>query len=213
MIPHLLEQKRGGVIVRIIFWTSFLVVLGALFFPISFGGRHGRSYSSRAKADLRSLATAIEAYYVDNNYYPAWSELPALNAFGTIKDMPKLANGVRIPTFRIKQSDSDTLMTLTTPVSYITSYFQDSFGKPRPNSYAYWRNEIAEQRSEGDIPPKEGWIAWSMGPDGDYDLTLENVRLAYDPNESVPNDYLLDCCTYDPTNGSTSNGDIYRTKQ
>ena len=53
----------------------FLLVMLVIALLVLFAGRFisysTRSKTSRAKSDMRSMATAIEAYFVDNNEYPA----------------------------------------------------------------------------------------------------------------------------------------------
>lgn len=55
--------------------------------------------------------------------------------------------------------------------------------------------------------PVKGWIVWSAGPDGDYDLDWK----LYDPTAENPALAYLNS-VYDPTNGAVSNGDIVRRK-
>jgi type II secretory pathway pseudopilin PulG len=156
-----------------------------------------RSKVSRVRADMRSMATAIESYYIDTNAYPAWSNDPSRNAFGELaKTDPSLASE---PTFMMKKSISDPLMTLTTPVMYITGYMRDPFTKAKGATFSYWAT-------------KNGWILWSPGPDGKYSLSLENIAKAYDPAAQNPSPALIGM-TFDPTNGTTSMGDIWRIKQ
>lgn len=55
------------------------------------------------------------------------------------------------------------------------------------------------------------WIIVSRGPDKDYDFDPKRV---YDGSISQPAVSLLTSpFTYDPTNGTISNGDIRRVKQ
>jgi len=143
---------------------------------------------------MRSLATAIEAYHVDNDAYPAWTVDPGQTAFWNSE--------VRMPTFRRRGEEG--LCTLTTPVAYVTSLFPDPF---RPSNdkrtFAYW------------VPPDgRGWILISPGPDDDFDLTLEQLPRAYEPgNRAGYSDVLLSEFTYDPTNGTISGGDLWRVSQ
>lgn len=179
------------------FYVIVLFVLGGWYLIVSDSGyvcSQTRADVSRVKADLRSMATAIESYYVDTDQYPTWSAV-------------KVGAGPpQIPSF-ITESNSQ-LGHLTTPISYVTSYFTDPFAPPKYSTYAYW------QVDSHDVEGLEfkGWIAWSAGPDEDYDLTLQNIAQAYDPAAAVPNIFLSQV-TYDPTNGEMSNGDLYRTKQ
>jgi len=180
------------------FYVIVFAVLGGFYLFFSNNGYvcgGTRERVSRVKADLRSMATAIESYYVDTDAYPAWSAV-AVNSES------------QIPSF-VGSSPSDSLIGhLTTPISYVSNYFPDPYTRPNDRSYAYW--QIDSHDAEGH--EFNGWIAWSPGPDEDYDLTLQNIAQAYDPAAKVPNNYLLQI-TYDPTNGEMSNGDLYRTKQ
>ncbi len=94
-------------------------------------------------------------------------------------------------------------MSLTTPFSYIMSYDVDVFAPIRGATFNYW----STPSYKGD-----GFIIWSPGPDKDYDLTLENVEIYYDPRYEVPSPGLIER-QYDPTNGARSGGDVFRTKQ
>jgi Tfp pilus assembly protein PilE len=181
----------------------FLVVgiLVAFAIPDFIGCCGGRSKASRVRADLRSLATGVESYFVDNNVYPNYSDNPAINANReAAQEAPVLFD---VPTFRADYPRSG-YFTITTPIAYITSYFTDPFAPAKRATFAYW---TPDPKSDA-----VGWIMWSPGPDKDYDLTIANVALAYNPNDRVPNDYLIER-TYDSTNGTESNGDVYRIKE
>lgn len=59
-------------------------------------------------------------------------------------------------------------------------------------------------------PMSKGWILISPGPDLDYDIDPERD---YDASIAQPSIHLLSIVgTYDPTNGLTSDGDIWRVK-
>lgn len=222
-------MKKGFTLIELLIVVAIIAILAAIAVP-NFLEAQVRSKASRVKADLRSLATAIESYYVDNNSYPAVdSSDPAGNTGGFgygINLVPGASQSLLgAPTFRVKVDSLDNMMTLTTPVSYITSYFADPFAKTRAALYLYSTpspNLTLEIRNSG-------WIAWSYGPDADEisgwgtdvagDIQYspgDDPRVYetwYDPSQRVPSIELLTSATYDPTNGSTSNGDLYRTKQ
>ena len=144
-----------------------------------------RSKVSLTKADMRSLATALESYYVDCNDYPAWT---------TGADS---ANKWELPSFQVSTPQKK-IMTLTTPIAYITSFLQDPFSK-EGKTFSYYS-------------VKNGWILWSLGPDQKVDLSLELIKKLYRADISQPSLDLLQYY-YDPTNGSASGGDIVRIKQ
>lgn len=152
----------------------------------------------RTKADMRSMATAIEAYYVDNNCYP--SSDPSVN-------LRKVAPGQ-------KAISSFTTTSLTTPIAYITSIPSDPFaGEGQIFGY-----HMATTVVPGKKPESAGWILLSPGPDGRFDLDPGVYRADPDPKaysgaSSVAPQPELIAGAYDPTNGTVSAGDIWRIKQ
>ena len=82
---------------------------------------------------------------------------------------------------------------LTTPKAYLERMPRDIFTEGRRMPFAY------DQGSKG-------WILFSPGPDGQYDIQPE-VMGHLDQNDRW--DYLVDV-KCDPTNGSGSRGDISR---
>ncbi len=201
---------------RVVVYTGVILTAVYILRPHRYVASRGAPVS-RAKSDMRSLATAIESYFVDYGVYPASSVLGSANHPETTTLPP---NGdLPIPTFRLRLPGSSEFETLTTPISYITQYFTDPFAPSRGDTYAYWVWQYQDGPEKGETP---GWILWSPGPDRDYDITAANVASLYSPfdilpgNGSpfylVPSNALLER-TYDPTNGSTSDGDVYRFKQ
>ena len=151
----------------------------------------GRSKVSRVRNDLRSISTALEAYFVDNNDYPACAKGDlGVNAFMLKKEAPER----NIWTFRISRGEGDA-MSLTTPVAFMSSMPSDPFANYRGSSFGYYAND-------------RGWIMWSCGPDSVYDIDPEKD---YDADTTNPLPSLI-MKTYDPTNGSVSRGDVWRIK-
>jgi hypothetical protein len=153
-----------------------------------------RESVSRTRSDLRSMAVALESYFVDNNSYPAWVQ-------GSDADSQVQGNSIlaSMPTFRraVGSSPGGTglPMTLTTPVAYLTAYMADPFNGQSPNTFSYF----------SDV---RGWILLSPGPDGDFDVA---PSVDYKSSMPQPSPELL-LLAYDPTNGEVSGGDIYRVR-
>jgi prepilin-type N-terminal cleavage/methylation domain-containing protein len=61
--------KRGFTLIELLIVVAIIAILAAIAVP-NFLEAQTRAKVSRAKADIRSLATALEAYSVDNNKYP-----------------------------------------------------------------------------------------------------------------------------------------------
>ena len=130
-----------------------------------------RSKVSRVKADMRDIATALEAYMVATNQYIACTLDPDEEAL-FVSDTP-------LPTFRIANGRG--LPSLTTPVAYMSSMPYDSMSRARGMNFAYWNDR------EG------GWILISPGPDGVFDIAHEMLPTLYDPYRSNPR--ATDCGT------------------
>jgi hypothetical protein len=213
--------------------STSIIVIAILFFLLnaaSFMGRFSeagpRAKVSRMKADMRSVATAIESYAVDYEGYPD-------------VDPASLPAGKR-HRFSVEYSRA-ALSRLTTPVSYITpSKFEDAFGaEDQWIGYANLRQVTEDDlrlgvrtsggeralvaaalEKAGDLEARKrladhGFILTSAGPDKiDYMRSVgeKNQGFAHaflflvEPGLGVGWDFL-----YDPTNGTSSTGDIVRT--
>jgi type II secretion system protein G len=188
-------RTRGFTLIELLIVVAIIAILAAIAVP-NFLEAQTRAKVSRAKADMRSLATAIEAYRVDNNRYPvAWFQPPIIY----IED-------------RWRQ--------LTTPIAYITAIPPDVFGDrvdmsfPAPpweyrtfdflvdnlaiaGQHAFFEDLYSFGHSRATL-----WFEASQGPDQQPGATQPG-----DAPNSMSNLGLL----YDPTNGTVSIGDIIRT--
>jgi hypothetical protein len=127
----------------------------------------------------------------------------------------------KVYTFRVWASSGEvnSFHTLTSPISYVGTYFPDPFAKGhKAATFAYYHDA-------------NGWIIISFGPDVDADGTNPGdlgcydgggIETVYRSNIAQPSLTLLcgasgvgdqEAFTYDPTNGTVSPGDVYRVKQ
>jgi len=174
-------MKKGFTLIELLIVVAIIAILAAIAVP-NFLEAQVRSKVSRAKSDQRSLATAIEAYFVDNNLYPA----AGVDSVGTIatgqtnnpsngqqrnptgkgninkwiatqvnqaNQNPKLKDVYSFAA-RPDSSTGSPMATLTTPIGYITSYPADPFMDTKGCTFCYFSNS-------------NGWILWSPGPDTD----------------------------------------------
>ena len=209
----MLKRLKGFTLIELLIVVAIIAILAAIAVP-NFLEAQTRSKVSRVRADQRSLATALEAYYIDNNNFPAVATSDAGGGHFGSNELPTASPGLRaMPSFRRKENNGDMLHTLTTPVAFITSIFPDPFADTRGGAFSYSVNG----------PFGQGWVVWSFGPDTDEttsgDLSLQTTipehfveDTVYNPTNTVPSDLLVGF-TYDPTNGTTSNGDVWRVKQ
>lgn len=168
-----------------------------------------RSPVSCVKADMRTVATALESYYIDHNRYPSMTPLvswPLESVFVGKSGADRMTSMVT--------GRGAMLHGLTTPISYISGFPLDPFSNwPRARLYDYGR-WFTHSYDYGVAPfaywgDDLGWILISPGPDLDYDV---DPGVDYDPKILQPSLHLL-TKAYDGTNGTSSNGDIFRVKQ
>jgi len=208
-------MRRGFTLIELLIVVAIIAILAAIAIP-NFLNAQVRSKVSRVKADMRSVATALESYYVDNNSYPpdATDQYYYGNTF----------NG------RLGPPDYLSRLTfLTTPVAYMTSIPEDPFAKgPAENamySSAYRDSsgnivhplafDYAKYDMDANYAPEDA--AW--GNIAEYTLGLSRedaTRLKWALRSAGPDGISVplgatSCILYDPTNGTTSFGEIVRT--
>ncbi|MDI6784100.1 MAG: hypothetical protein QME64_08415 [bacterium] len=88
---------------------------------------------------------------------------------------------------------------LTTPVVYITALPFDPFSGKKKQGYHYFAGPALDST-------KTYWIITSNGPDKKSDLDISK----YNPADQFWKNLIVAPGTYDPTNGTTSMGDIWR---
>lgn len=214
-----MKNLRGFTLIELLIVVAIIAILAAIAVP-NFLEAQTRSKVSRVRSDHRSLATAIETYYIDNNEYPACTTDYQSSWDAQYYNAAPTAFGA---TFAARNNSA--LSTLTTPVAYITSNFPDPFADTKGTGFRY-------------MTKNSGWILGSYGPDVDEadggsllwdqvtscDLTVskqsgEGVETVYNPGVAQPSLDLLTgggdngAWTYDPTNGTISPGDVWRVKQ
>lgn len=227
-----MKKLRGFTLIELLIVVAIIAILAAIAVP-NFLEAQTRSKVSRVRSDHRSLATAIETYYIDTNEYPACTTDPDLSFDSQFYDTAPSEVGA---TFMAKTNTggTETLNTITTPIAYISSIFPDPFADTKGKGFLYY--------SDG-----RGWILGSWGPDVDEidggDLLWDEVDACGEPGGGTKQDevYYTDGAdgvetvykstvaqpsillltggssegsyTYDPTNGTISPGDVWRVKQ
>jgi prepilin-type N-terminal cleavage/methylation domain-containing protein len=174
----------GFTLIELLIVVAIIAILAAIAIP-NYLAAQTRSKVSKAKSEMRTLGTALESYFTDNNVYPP----DYVTGTWTVPGWPYYVSNV-----------------VTTPITYITSNkLNDPFAIVnagvgasldyigRRYRYVNWGvsgyHAVYPTGTEGDGM----WRLWSVAPDG---------RPATSSNEY-----------YDPSNGTISNGDIYRTQK
>jgi prepilin-type N-terminal cleavage/methylation domain-containing protein len=185
--------RSAFTLIELLIVVAIIAILALIAVP-NFLEAQTRAKVSRTEADMRSLATAIEAYRVDNNNYP----LPTF---------ANSTNGDTDSTFEIDNAQQGVVSmwgnkNITTPIAYITTLPHDGFSPDASHWFGYCTiNEsqwILTSLGPNLTRPEERWKGWQGGD-------IEEVRALEEW------DYPLYLHVYDPTNGTVSAGDIYRS--
>lgn len=206
-------MKKAFTLIELLIVVAIIAILAAIAVP-NFLEAQTRAKVSRAKNDLRTVKTAVEAYRVDNN------ACPYVNT----------AEGYALPGGRL--GPGVYAMGLTSPIAYMTSIPGDPFGKIKADDpyaaynsakeYWYWTNTYGRNASWGGngnaswnwgIPSEPNyittdgkyqqaeWMIYSKGPWG-YWAKYINGQLW---QKGLNDPWLYQ---YDATNGTNSMGNI-----
>lgn len=184
------RRNHAFTLIELLIVVGIIAILAAIAVPNMLEAQI-RAKVSRTKSDMRTIATAMESYAVDNNKYP-----------------PNFDSGL-YPHLPLT-SEAATYAALTTPIAYTTSAPSDVF---RPADaeitrgfyfdYVAWDSvqvlpKYTNSLRAHYVRTGTKWSVSSIGPDKRNDM----VGLYLDDWK----DY-----TYDPTNGTVSVGDIWRS--
>jgi len=194
------SRSRGFTLIELLIVVAIIAILAAIAIP-NFLEAQTRAKVSRAKSDMRSVATALESYYVDENHYP-----PAYHA----------PNSTINP--RIRR-----LVRLTTPIAYMTSVPIDAFNREvlaggdsqlvraflytdRASYARFVASPFASPYNGanfyrilwGEQFPSSDWLLRSRGPMGTGESGFSALGTSVDKRD-----------VYDPSNGTVSVGNIF----
>jgi prepilin-type N-terminal cleavage/methylation domain-containing protein len=179
------QRLPAFTLIELLIVVAIIAILALIALP-NFLEAQTRSKVARLRADMRSLATALEAYVVDHNAYP-----------------PAMANAMY---FKLKP--------LSSPIAYVTNaYVADPFPAGDRESILHFRRYLSYlgRTHTGtcvrDDDPVVWWMLISNGPDGRYtNVAGEGPSPALNSGEPA----RIVALRYDPTNGTVSEGNIHR---
>jgi len=198
---RILQRRHDGfTLIELLIVVAIIAILALIAVP-NFLEAQVRAKVSRVKNDLRTIATGLEAYYVDWNSY----------TFG---------QGGRVLAGMIL---------LTTPVAYLTSipgevfamlHGQQTEGQTRGLVYELGVGDAGTKQPAGRSfsdpglgMPSNCFMLESNGPDR-WDDTRDTFQTGDFPWSWNPEDATIiagaSALSYDPTNGTVSRGDILR---
>lgn len=195
-----MKNRTAFTLIELLVVVAVIAILAAIAVP-NFLEAMTRSKVSRAKADMRTIAVGIEAFRVDTNRYPPDYQFGA-------------------------QAFLQRLGPLTTPISYLTNLPTDPFaneGKITPYAMTKPNNGYAISGLATEFTyPLTYDFAVRLQPDGSSEdlgiwanITRRPTSVIWALRSAGPDlspSYLGDPePAYDPTNGTTSRGNIYWT--
>jgi prepilin-type N-terminal cleavage/methylation domain-containing protein len=195
-------MKRGFTLIELLIVVAIIAILAAIAVP-NFLEAQTRAKVARTVADMRSLATGLESYAVDNNNkYPFdWDS----------RGWPWYITDV-----------------LSTPVSYLTAgaLLEDPFRahlNPQAARRFRYINYPANQQPNAWLP------CWTPGPfftrwGGDTGMTPSVYALGVEafglwkitsagPDKTANTSFSTVELVYDPSNGTISGGDVIRSQK
>lgn len=189
---------------------AIIAILAAIAVP-NFLEAQVRSKVSRQMSNMRTVATAMEAYMTEQNSYPmsTWNPFDLFPG-GDPPSQYKLFPGE-----------------LTTPISYISSSaamedifrLPHNYSNPLANQIMYLPSDLYNPTSPYIHSSQSAnqyrlqynrygaWVMRSAGPD----LFYQNIMGDREDYGEGPGGWSL--AAYDPTNGTVSGGDIYRSQK
>jgi len=214
-----LTMTKGFTLIELLIVVAIIAILAAIAVP-NFLEAQTRAKVSRQLSNLRTVATAIETYTVDNNTVP----LTTYNASPV--ERPGSGNWALQERWKMWPGGPGLAGGLTTPIAYISSVaaLEDIFRLPLnlPSQIAsqvmYVPSNFYEPGRYGHMVSSpclyEGqsarygtWQLRSAGPDMYY-------RNVYPDKHDYGAGPLGDNrASYDPTNGTVSGGDIIRSQR
>jgi prepilin-type N-terminal cleavage/methylation domain-containing protein len=214
-------RSRAFTLLELLVVVAIIAILAAIAIP-NFLEAQTRAKISRAKADLRTVSMALEAYAIDYN-----GNYPHLNTY--------VPSGRYLTAGHYDRGSILSCTNLSTPVAYLSSVnFNDPFTKgtnfnefgliddkssvynESSKTIIYMNAKLfySYKKQKMTPPNRPPYYLVSLGPDfvkGPNPLTggswaLSSYLSVKDPDGSC----RYNAWNYDPSNGTTSGGDILR---
>ena len=213
-------RTQAFTLIELLIVVAIIAILAAIAVP-NFLEAQTRSKVSRVKADMRTLATGIESYNIDWNRAPITSQWVSGPGAPAPSNFNNRLRGITSPVAYVTSLPKDVfwnkqvLFPITPGIEPTFEYTDYTTGVTGENlgtlpTYNLFNSRFSMTHYYGNAG-EVNWALQSAGPDQVNDFQNNPLNPLSKP---VPaGDALKEGTnrTYDPTNGTISNGDIART--
>jgi prepilin-type N-terminal cleavage/methylation domain-containing protein len=200
-------RRSGFTLIELLIVVAIIAILAAIAVP-NFLEAQTRAKVSRAQSDMRTIATALESYAVDNNSYPQnyrWTNRYYLYVPYNLTSPIAYLSGEEVLYDNFREGNNQVFFAQT--------------GSTNPNftqRYIYFNTEmfsqLASQFTLIDTSTGNQYIPRQQTVQGAWQLSSFGPDLRYGPEVPVRGG-AQKTVIYDPTNGTVSFGDIVRTQR
>lgn len=195
-----MTRSPGFTLIELLIVVAIIAILAAIAVP-NFLEAQIRAKTSRAKSDLRTLATGVEAYSVDFNHYPPGTRDDLVHNLFRVTTPVAYLTGVQLrDPFRPDSADTHNFSE-----SYLYYNFRSAgmYNPARPELGVHIPEAVAAYGSPAGAPRM--YLLSSHGPN----RHLERMAVAH--CDVVAGNWPQALGRfYDPTNGTVSTGDLGR---
>lgn len=210
-------NKKGFTLIELLIVVAIIAILAAIAVP-NFLEAQVRAKVSRQLSNMRTTQVAIELYMVDHNKLPVTTQNgPGAGGLTGAYGPKPGGSWIAAEKWKIFPGFANSASGVTTPIAYLSSAsamedifrFAHNYPEPLMNQIMYlpsnWYSgdtQAAQERRYG------SYVLRSAGPDTYYQNRPDQLG-DYGMNETQP----WGLASYDSTNGTISNGDIYRSQK
>lgn len=202
------HRGSGFTLIELLIVVAIIAILAAIAVP-NFLEAQTRAKVSRVKADMQTLATALETYATDHTHYPLYGVMSTSGP--AVAEDPAASTGNDY----FEHLSRHPRHVITTPVAYISNIPADPFAdryagtgpEPAVRDYSY---KNARFNAALFVGPPEPWL----GPGGSkFIADWGHWRLVSAGPDRIRIEDIKVNRVYNPTNGTVSRGDIVRTQR
>ncbi len=196
-----MKTKQAFTLIELLIVVAIIGILAAIAVP-NFLNAQTRAKVARVESDFRTLATAIEMYYMDQNGYmpyPDWGGHTSplyFNALSTPVTYLTNPEAVDDPFQLIEDQDSQ--------IGFRYGYFDPTL--PNGPRQKFFRPGAMKEWKGVEMPGNYKWWIISRGPDRIMDGDSGTASMGAMQMEAGANIFLI----YDSSNGIHSRGDLHR---